>query len=301
MRFIGLLVACLVVIAAGTALGTVPIIKENLHWNFFFVIPISGFALGMAFGWIQFQIGRFSGARVGGLAAAMLALACTVGYLGSDYGQYATIAVSLAAAAEPEPGVEGETADKMALPEGQVVPLSELMTFEEFMRARLESSSIDMRPGSTSDATVEVGTTAATVSFFADLLGAWLGAFGALVFCAERHPYCRRCARYKKGLGTGEIPLEQDLANETVDRLQERFESGSYQDVVSLLEEIAKQPRPAETSIKIATDERVCPSCNEATLICRVMTLKGKDDWNEALDLRVSSSSGSTARFSPTA
>ena len=60
MRLLGLLIACFTVIAAGIAVGTVPIIKDNLHWNLWFVIPISGFAFGAAFGWIQFQISRLN-------------------------------------------------------------------------------------------------------------------------------------------------------------------------------------------------------------------------------------------------
>ena len=84
MRLLGLLIACLTVIVTGIAIGTVPLIKDNLHWNFWFVIPISGFAFGAAFGWIQFQISRVCKARVGGFAALVLALACTTGFLGTD-------------------------------------------------------------------------------------------------------------------------------------------------------------------------------------------------------------------------
>jgi hypothetical protein len=331
MRILGQLFACLLVIVVGTALGTVPIIKDNMHWNFFFVIPISGFAIGMAFGWVQFQISRASRARVGGLAAVVMALACAAGYLGSDFGQYATMVVAAAPELDPEPealsGIEAEIAklaaldaaedftpeDESVLPngledeadeealvalEGDPVPLSEVMTFEEFMRMRLESSSIDMRPGSSQEATLEIGVTAATISFGADLLGTWLGSLLVLVYGADRNPYCRRCKRYKGSSTRREIPLEQEVANETVDRLQEVVASGCYEGVVSLLDEVAKTQRPPETVIKVATDERVCPGCHEATLVCRVMTANGAD-WDEALDVRVSSGTSRGASSAP--
>jgi hypothetical protein len=292
MRFIGPIFASFLIIVAGIVMGTVPIIKDNLHWNFFFVIPISGLILGAAFGWTQFQISRLSGARVGGMAAVILALTCTVGYLATDLGQY----WSMAAIVETGEGV-GEGVEVAQ----EIVPLSELMTFQEFLRSKLETSSIDMRPGSSMDATVEVGSTAATVSFFADLLGSWLGALGALILGAEGAPYCRRCRRYKKGVATNEVPLDDETAVETVDRLQDSVQSGGYEAVVSLLNEVAKRPRPAEANIKISTDERVCPSCNEATMVCRVMRLEGVDGWNEALSLEVTSNTGSTARLDPMA
>ena len=74
MRFLGLLTACVLVIAAGIGIGATPFVNEYLHWNLWFVIPVSGLLLGAGFGWVQFQIARAFGLHVGGAVASALAL-----------------------------------------------------------------------------------------------------------------------------------------------------------------------------------------------------------------------------------
>lgn len=282
MSWIGLLGASIVAIVAGVAIGATPVVNEHLHWNFWLVIPISGAVLGAALGWGQFQIARASGARVGKAVAAGLALATALGYLGTDLGTYGTMTVEL----EGGEGFEGGT-----------YPLRDLIGFDDYMRARLSSSSIDLRPGR-SDSTVELGATAATASFGADLLGAWLGAFLMLIGSAAGAPYCDRCRKYKKRVAKMEIALHEDTAVETLEQLQQSAQSELYEPFVSLLNETAKQPAPPQVVLKLVTDERVCPGCNEATLIARVMRAEG-NEWKEALELRVSSTPGDTARLAP--
>ena len=285
MRFLGLLVASLAAVGAGIAIGATPVVNEHLHWNFLFFIPISGLAIGMAFGWGQFQIARASGARVGGVAAALLALATAAGYLGTDFGTYwaATVHVE-----ESEAFEAGE------------YPLRHFVGFQDYMRMRLQSSAVDLRPGSSQETTVEMGATATTASFAVDLLGAWLGSLGALITCAWGAPYCRRCQRYKKRVARGELPLTEESGVESMEQVEATFGSNDYEAVVSLLNEMAKAPAPPEVRFKLATDERVCAGCNEATLTCRFLHRKG-NEWNEGARFEVTSSPGVTARLTPRA
>lgn len=280
MRCFGLLAACAAAILAGIAVGAIPFVNENLHWNIWFVVPISGALLGAAFGWVQFQIARAFSVRVGTAAAVALALAATVGYLGTDLGTYWTTAVEL------------EQMDGFEAGEYQ---LHDLVSFSDYMRARLTSSSIDLRPGR-SDSTVELGAAAATVSFGFDLIGAWLGSFLILVGVARGTPYCDRCHQYKRRLGGTEIPLEASTAVEVLDQLQEQVQGGSYECVVSLLNSLTKREPPEELMLKISTDERTCPGCNETTLTCRVLRLQG-NEWKEVAELRSTSGIGDTARL----
>jgi hypothetical protein len=220
------------------------------------------------------------------IVATTLALATTVGYLGTDFGTYWTTTVEI------EPGGEFEAGEYR---------LRDLIGFEGYMRARFASSSIDLRPGrSESDSTVELGATASTVSFGVDLLGAWLGSFLTLMGAARGAPYCDRCRRYKNRVGRSEIPLDEGVAVETLDEFQEHVAGGSYEAVVSFLNGVAKRETPQELVLKISTDERICPGCNEATLTCRVMRRQG-NEWKEALEVRTSSGTGETARLAASA
>ena len=280
MRVMGLAAACVAVILAGVVIGAIPILNENLHWNLWFIVPISGAILGAGLGWIQFQIARASGVRVGRMAAVALALAAAVGYLGTDLGTYWTATVEL------EQDGDFAAGDYR---------LRELISFADYMRARVSTSAIDLRLGR-SEGTLELGTAAAAVSLGVDVLGAWLGSLLVLLGAARSAPYCDRCQQYKKRVGRSELPLEEATALETLDQLQQQVESGSYESVVSFLNALAKREPPAQQSLKLSADERVCPGCNEATLTCRVLRLHGSE-WKQVTELRAASGPGDTARL----
>jgi len=278
MRMMGLLAACVAVILAGFVIGTIPVVNENLHWNIWFIVPISGAILGAALGWVQFQIARASGVRVGRMVAVALALATSVGYLATEVGTYWTTTVQLEQDGDLQAGE---------------YRLRDLTSFAGYMQARLESSSVELRPGR-SQSRLDLGSWAATVSFGVDLLGAWLGSFMVLLGSARGAPYCDRCRQYKKRVGRSELPLEESTAVETLEQLQEQVEAGCYESVVSFLNGVAKREPPEKLTLKIAADERVCPGCNEATLLCRVLRLQG-NEWKDVMELCAASTPGNTA------
>ena len=203
---------------------------------------------------------------------------------GTDLGTYWTTTVEL----ETLEGVEAAS-----------YSLRELVSFSDYMHARMTSTSIDLRPGR-SDSTVELGTVLGAVSFGCDVLGAWMGSFLILLGVARGTPYCDRCRRYKRRLGGVEIPIEERTGVEVLEQLQEQMQSGPYESVVSLLNSLAKREPPEVPVLKVSTDERTCPGCNETTLTCQVLRLLG-NQWKEAAELSSTSSAGDTARLTSAA
>jgi hypothetical protein len=280
MRNLGIPLGIVLALAAGVGIGAIPVVNENLHWNIWFVIPISGAILGAAFGWTQFQLARATSAAVRVAPAAILALAATIGYLGTDVGTYLTMQIAVADSPDPE------------VANIQEVPLRTVLSFPDYMRLKLASSSINMRPGSSNSTTVDLGQTAAIASFGVDLLGCFLGALLTLRAMALGTPYCDRCNRYKKRIAGMEIPLGEETAVEKLEELHDLVRQGEYASVVSYVNELAKAESEA-SNLKAVTDERVCPGCNEATFTTSVLQRQG-NNWKELSDLsfRVESRGG---------
>ena len=84
MRHLGILFAPLVAIAAGVGIGCIPVVNENLHWNIWFVVPISGFVLGLGFGWLQFGVAWKLGTSVRGMTTVLMGAAAVAAYLGTE-------------------------------------------------------------------------------------------------------------------------------------------------------------------------------------------------------------------------
>jgi hypothetical protein len=285
MRPLAILLAVVAVIALGVAIGATPFINENLHWNVWFVVPVSGVILGCAFGWLQFRIAYLLGAPVRTTAAIGRALAAAVGYAATDVGTYATMTV--------------EVADEEGNREGQV-PLRDLMSFSDYMSVRLGSSAISMRPGRSDSPTLEMGRAGAMASLGIDLIGSFLGAFALLQFGARGAPFCHRCTRYKKRAGQTETWLAEDTAVEKMAELLEQVQGGDYASIVSGVNGLVKDAPPEKTPIKLVVDERVCDGCNEATLTGRVLRQHG-NEWKEVdqLGFRIDSGTGETVRLVP--
>ncbi len=282
MRHLGILFAPLVAIAAGVGIGCIPVVNENLHWNIWFVVPISGFVLGLGFGWLQFGVAWKLGTSVRGMTTVLMGAAAVAAYLGTDLGTWLTLIVPVA-------GVDG-------IPDGDY-PLRELVSFGAYMSANLESSSIS-GPGSSGGGALEFGMMGTTISFFADLAGCAAGAVAGLWSGAGAIPFCERCARYTQREQLQEIALTEETAVEQLDRLQEIAARGDYGEVVAFLNETAKAAAPGQPSLRIHADERVCRGCNQATLLGKVLR-KQRNEWKEIDELafRVASSHVDTSRL----
>ena len=282
MRQLGLFIAPLVAIAAGVAIGCIPVVNQNLHWNLWYVVPISGFVLGLGFGWLQFGVAWKMGTPVRGMTTLLMGAAGVVAYVGTDFGTWLTLSV-------PVPLVEG-IADAE-------YPLRDLVSFGTYMSANLESSSVS-GPGSSSGSTLEFGMTGTMISFFADLAGCAAGAVAGLWIGADAVPFCERCARYTQREQLQEIALAEETAVEQLDRLQEIAARGDYGETVGFLNELAKSAGPDEPALKICADERVCRGCNQATLLGKVLR-KHPNEWKEVdpLAFCVTSSQGETSRL----
>ena len=127
---IKLIPAILVSFVLGFGLGSIPGLNEHLHWNLWFVIPISGLLFGMLTGWLQFGTCYLLEHRVGGSTLLILPVAAAIGYVFVDYGIYFSTSIHLK--------------DVKGVPEGDY-KLSDLMSFWDYMSWRLGSSTVATR------------------------------------------------------------------------------------------------------------------------------------------------------------
>lgn len=282
MRQLGIFIAPLVAIAAGVGIGCIPVVNENLHWNIWFVVPVSGFILGLGFGWLQFGVAWKMGTPVRGMTTVLLGAAAVAAYLGTDFGTWLTLAV-------PVVGIDG-------VPDGDY-PLRELVSFGDYMSANLASSEIS-GPGSSSGSTLEFGMVGTMISFFADLTGCAAGAVTGLWTGAGAIPFCERCALYTQREQLQKIALVEEAAVEQLERMQEITARGDYGETVTFLNEAAKAAASEQPSLEIHVDERTCRGCNRATLLGKVLR-KQRNEWKEidGLAFRVASSQGETSRL----
>ncbi|MCG8590882.1 MAG: hypothetical protein MJE66_16445 [Proteobacteria bacterium] len=284
MALVALVITAAVSIACGVGIGFIPVVKENLHWNLWFVIPVSGAILGFALGGLQFGIMRVMGQPVRGLTAFVLALTCAVAYVGAEYGVYMSTDLEVE-------GVEG-------LPDGSY-PMSDLMSFRDYADAILASSSYEStRRSSTS---IEYGRMGTTVTYGIDLFGCFLVGLFTLIGAAGSVPYCDRCGRYKRRTQLLTLHRMADTVVPTLEQIHELAGQADYAGLIAFLNEASKEEGAADPEIRIQADERVCPGCNEATLIGTVERWQG-NDWKEMDDLafRLSSGQGETARLNQT-
>ncbi|MHC4154590.1 MAG: hypothetical protein ACYST6_06670 [Planctomycetota bacterium] len=264
---IKLIPSILVGLAIGFGLGSVPVVNEHLHWNLWYIVPISGLILGLLIAWIQFAICYRLNQKVTGVSLVVLA-AAMISYASVDYGIYFTTKVTIS-------GVE-------EIPDGEY-KLRELMTFTQFMKLNLQGSTVSDGPGLGG---TEIGATGTTISYIADLLGALLGAGGLLYYFSEKRPYCDRCGKYKEQEDKYQILFthEENLVKEIFGRLTELKEKGVYDDMASYCTELAEQHQAADGDVKIVVEQRLCPDCREATILGNVFRY-GKKEWNEVSEL----------------
>ncbi|MBE0536950.1 MAG: hypothetical protein IH624_14900 [Phycisphaerae bacterium] len=262
--------AALITFLLGFVLGCIPGLNAHLHWNLWYVVPISGLVFGLAAGGVQFWYCYKANEEVSKAMMLCLILAAVVGYASVDYGIYRTTSITL----EGAEGIEDGT-----------YPLSALMSFTDFMRLNLGSSSVKKDYGA---GEMEMGAAATTISYFADLSGAALGTLGALVLAKKKYPYCRQCRKYKRREREYVIQFafEESLADALLGGVRERIAAADYLSLIAYVRQLAQTHTNSKGDMRVSVDHRLCPGCSEATLLGKVERRKGRE-WHEI----------STARF----
>jgi hypothetical protein len=246
-----LIVPIVVSLLIGFGLGSIPFLNQYLHWNLWFIIPVSGLALGMGLGWTQFFGCYLLNQRLNGWRIVVLALAASASYLAIDFGIYRSTSI-------PVNGVNG-------MPGGSY-RLAELVSFPQYMRWRLGSSSVTTSQGAK---IIEMGAAGTTLSFVIDVVGAFVGAGGMLVVAVSMYPYCARCGRFKSRAKIHVLTFhyEEKRVQEILAQLAAHEHSGSGAEFVAYLEELSRQIDRKEGDTRITADQRYCGVCGEVTVV----------------------------------
>lgn len=254
-------------VVAGVALGAVPVVNEHLHWVLWYVVPITAIVFGVAVGWAQFRVAYLLNVRVARAAILALVFACTVGYVGTDFGIYLTTSV-------PVEGVEGVDDGDYAL--------RGIMSFQEYMGSRLESTTMSSlkHPEDTTD----YGSTGTKVLYFIDVLGAFLGSLGILLLMAGESTFCERCGTYRRSVAKLDIPLAggDSEIEAAVERLHSLANEARYSDVAAHLKTLSTDKT---SPIKVVAEERQCRDCGDLSLIAKVERVEG-NQWKPVKGLR---------------
>ena len=141
---IAILPAAVLTLAFGFILGYIPGLNEHLHWNLWYVVPISGLAFGCAAGGMQFLYCFKSNQKLDKYLIFYLCVMALVGFAAVDYGIYKSIVV-------PVQDVEG-------IEDGEY-KLSEFVSFWEFTKMNLGGSTIQKDYGGT----IEMGSVTTTI------------------------------------------------------------------------------------------------------------------------------------------
>ena len=235
----------------GFGLRSIPGLNQHLHWNLWFIIPMSGLVLGMGLGWVQFFCCYVLNQRVSGWPIVVLALAASASYLAIDFGIYRATSV-------PVNGVEG-------IPDG-TYRLAELVSFPQYMQWRLGSSSVTTRRGTK---IIELGAAGTTLSFLVDVAGAFVAAAGMLLIASSMYPYCARCGRFKSRARMHVVTFfyEEKRVQDLLGQIAAHTQAGACTAFVIYLEELSRQVFAKEGDTRITADERYCSVCGEVTIV----------------------------------
>lgn len=270
------LVALPISLVLGFVLGSIPGLNDYLHWNLWYVIPVSGLLFGLAAGWLLFELCFLLHAKVNGAAIAVIGLSVVLGYIAVDVGIYYQKSIDVT-------GIEGLSDGKYKL--------SELMTLGQFFQMQLGSSTIESRHG---NQVLEMGATGSTLSYLADLVGALLGAAGLAFGMADLRPYCNRCRRYKRRTEKLSLMLQNNVqASEVQTNIKGFVRSNDFAGLSAYVEQVAPQLAGSTGKFKIDMDWRHCPRCRQTTVIGRVYR-QDRKGWSEMDNQRFSLSSESS-------
>jgi hypothetical protein len=254
----------------GFVLGSIPGLNENLHWNLWYIVPISGLLFGCAMGGLQFAYCFRVNQRIKGGVIVCLVIAALLGYGAVDYGIYRSITTIVEGHEEI---IDGE------------YKLSELISFWQYMKINLGGTTVKSNTGET----IEMGSTGATISYIADLIGAAAGGFCILLVCRDKYPFCANCERYKRREKKYEVKLafDEQKMDEIFERMNKLIEAGVYTDLTGYCRQLASDHNDRKGDIKINIDQRYCSSCLEATIL-GIVYRKSGGKWQELKDLKFS-------------
>lgn len=252
-------------VLAGYCIGATPGLNENLHWNLWFIIPVSGVILGMAVGFLQFYTAYAVNLKISSGSAWMFAAAAAFAYLATEFGIYNSMML-------PVDGVDG-------MPSGEYA-LSALFTFGDYIALTLSSTSYEGQ----GSADYEYGGAATKLTYAVDVIACFGAAYMTRAALVQKYPYCERCGLYKKRDSRFEAKMPTgDAAATSFDTLLQLLEKRNYGNIVSFLKELAGQS-DKDGDVMITADQRFCPTCKEASIIGRVFKNNGRD-WDEVDDL----------------
>lgn len=246
--------AGLLAVVFGVVLGCLPFINEHLHWNLWYVLPISGLIFGLAAGWIQFGYLFNVNQRLTNTAMIVLVIFAVLGYASVEYGIYRTVKIP----------VEGHK----SIPDGEY-NISRLMTFGQFMKWSYAE------------------TPWSVISYIVDLTGAALGAAAVLLLCRDKYPFCILCTVYKERRRkyTMCLKFDTDKLDEAVRGIEEIVSRSKPEELAEYCEKINGNYAGANVDAMIRIDQRYCAICNESTFLGKISRRKGKE-WNDIDDLK---------------
>lgn len=273
--------AILACIFLGFILGIIPFVSENLHWNLYYFIPVSGLILGAGLGGLSFWICFKLNERVLTSSIVILAVAAAAGYAAVDYGTYHSMSITVK--------------DVEALPDGEY-RISELMSFGNYMRWRLEASTIST--GSSRE--MELGAVSTTVSFIADLIGAIVGSAFTLFACSRKYPYCETCLRFMKREKKYRAIFKYDesTAEEIFSTIQNLKDNSDYNGILSYAQQLSESYPGKKGDIMINFDQRHCPVCRRATVLGTAQK-RVRNGWKEIDGFRFCLDSQPDVQVSP--
>ncbi len=257
----------------GFGIGCIPVLNEHLHWNLWYVVPISGFLFGLIVGFLQFRYLYLMNKHISRITLVIMAMGTLVSYIAIDYGIYTTSSIELS-------GVQG-------LEDGRY-RLRDLMTFWTYAKINLGSSEVGGIFG-LGPKIFEMGRVGTTVSRFADIIGATLGTVAVLFANIGKYPYCVSCHKYKKREDKYEIIFQQNekTPEQMVQEIKDLYEKEGYNKLVSYIQDLDRACSDKQGDGKIVIDQRMCPWCYETTLLGMVYHLERKT-WVEVTKLKFS-------------
>ena len=118
----------LLVVVFGVMLGCIPGLNQYLHWNLWYIVPISGLLFGCAAAGLQFGYAFKVNQPMSKVAMAVLVVTAVIGYIGVEYGIYRSISITVT--------------EHESIPDGEY-KLSQLIEFPQYMKINLGMKAVE--------------------------------------------------------------------------------------------------------------------------------------------------------------